>query len=108
MPWQKGPVALEYAITGLGPVLVRISNFEALKAVLVSALRLTETAQEGSFHLFEMCEGGNGVSVIVEHNLEMPEAQQGFGTVHHAAFRVKDTAELQKWIDWLNQIRLPN
>lgn len=107
-PWQKGPVPLEYAITGLGPLFVRISNFEALKAMLVSALRLKETAQEGDFHLFEMGEGGNGASVIVEHNRDLPDARQGYGTVHHAAFRVEDRKELEEWIEWLNQLRLPN
>lgn len=107
-PWQQGPVPLEFAITGLGPVFVRISNFEALKAMLVSALKFKETAKEGSFHLFETGEGGNGASVIVEQNSELPEARQGYGTVHHAAFRVEDTQELKEWIDWLNQIRLPN
>lgn len=107
-PWQKGPVLLEYAITGLGPVFVRISNFDALKAILVSALKFKETAKEGSFHLFEMGEGGNGASVIVEQNSELPEARQGFGTVHHAAFRVEDSKELEEWIAWLNQLRLPN
>ncbi len=107
-PWQKGPVPLEYAITGLGPVFVRIANFEALKAMLVSALKFTETAQEGSFHLFETGEGGNGASVIIEQNSALPEARQGFGTVHHAAFRVENTNELNEWIAWLNQLRLPN
>jgi glyoxalase family protein len=107
-PWQKGPVPLEYAITGLGPVHVRISNLEALKAILVSALKFKEAAQEGAFHLFEMGEGGNGASVIVEQNSELSEARQGFGTVHHAAFRVNDTKELEEWIAWLNQLRLPN
>src|SRR6476469_3228781 len=107
-PWQQGPVPLEYAITGLGPVYVRISNFAALKAMLVSALQFKETAQEGSFHLFETGEGGNGASVIVEQNSELPDARQGFGTVHHAAFRVEGTRELEEWIAWLNQLRLPN
>lgn len=107
-PWQKGPVPLEYAVTGLGPVCVRISNFNALKAVLVSALKFKETAQEGVFHLFETGEGGNGASVIVEEDMELPNARQGFGTVHHAAFRVEDKEELQEWIEWLNQLRLPN
>ena len=97
-PWQKGPVPLEHAITGLGPVFVRISNFPALKAMLQSALLFKETAQEGSFHLFEMGEGGNGASVIVEENKELPEARQGYGTVHHAAFRVEDRTELEEWI----------
>jgi glyoxalase family protein len=107
-PWQKGPVPLEHAITGLGLVFVRIANFEALKAMLVSALKFTETAQEGPFYIFETGEGGNGASVIVEHNAELPEARQGFGTVHHAAFRVENTNELNEWIAWLNQLRLPN
>ena len=76
--------------------------------MLVSALKFKETAQEDSFHLFEMGEGGNGASVIVEHNAEMKEARQGYGTVHHAAFRVEDAMELNEWIAWLNQLRLPN
>lgn len=107
-PWQKGPVPLEYAITGLGPVHVRIANFDALKAMLVSALKFKETAQEGYFHLFEVGEGGNGASVIVEQNTTLPEARQGYGTVHHAAFRVENRKELEEWIEWLNQLRLPN
>jgi glyoxalase family protein len=107
-PWQAGPVPLEHAITGLGPVFVRISNFATLKSVLESALMFKETAQEESFHLFEMGQGGNGASVIVEHNTTLPEARQGFGTVHHAAFRVEDKKELEEWIGWLNQLRLPN
>ena len=108
IPWEKGPVPHEYAITGLGPLFVRISDFEALKAILEKVLLLKETAQEGSFHLFEMGEGGNGASVIVEQNTKMPEARQGFGTIHHAAFRVADANELNEWIAWLNKLRLPN
>jgi glyoxalase family protein len=107
-PWQEGPVPLEHAITGLGPVFVRISNFAALKAIFESVMLFKETAQEESFHLFEMGEGGNGASVIVEHNTTLSEARQGFGTVHHAAFRVEDRKELEEWITWLNQLRLPN
>ena len=107
-PWQKGPVPLEHAITGLGPVFVRLSNVEALKAMLVSALHFKEIAKEGFCHLFETGEGGNGASVIVEQNSTLPEARQGFGTIHHAAFRVEDSKELEEWIGWLNQLRLPN
>ena len=86
------------------------SNFNSaqLKAILEKVLLLKETAQEGSFHLFEMGEGGNGASVIVEQNTKMPEARQGFGTIHHAAFRVADANELNEWIAWLNKLRLPN
>jgi len=107
-PWQKGPVPLEYAITGLGPVFVRISDFDSLKEMLEKVLLFKETGQEGSFHLFEMGEGGNSASVIIEDNADLPQARQGFGTVHHAAFRVADRSVLNEWIERLNRIGLPS
>ncbi|PHD61907.1 ring-cleaving dioxygenase [Bacillus wiedmannii] len=107
-PWKNGPVPLEYAITGLGPVFIRISNFSFFKEVLEKVLLFKEIAQEGEFYLFEVNEGGNGASVIVEHNTVLPEAQQGFGTVHHAAFRVEDRAVLEEWIERIGSVGLPS
>ncbi|KZR57757.1 ring-cleaving dioxygenase [Pseudobacillus badius] len=107
VPWQKGPIPLEYAITGLGPVFVRISNYDYFKEMLERVLLFKEIAQEGDFHLFEVGEGGNGAQVIVEHNAVLPQAQQGFGTVHHAAFRVNDRAELEKWDEHIQGFSLP-
>src|SRR5699024_2019915 len=57
IPWQKGPIPLEHAITGLGPIFIRISNFDFLKEVLEKSLLFKEMAQEGAFHLFEVGEG---------------------------------------------------
>ena len=107
-PWQNGPVPLEYAITGLGPVFIRIANFSFFKEVLEKVLLFKEVAQEGEFYLFEVNEGGNGASVIVEHNTVLPEARQGFGTVHHAAFRVEDRAVLEEWIERISSVGLPS
>ena len=98
-PWQNGPVPLEYAITGLGPVHIRVAQFDNLKQVLETALLMREIDKQGSLHLFEMGEGGNGAQVIVEHNVLLPPGQQGYGTVHHAAFRVHDTDALKEWIN---------
>lgn len=106
-PWQKGPVPLEHAITGLGPVFIRIGDFDYFKEVLEKVLLFKETAQEGAFHLFEVGEGGNGASVIVQKNGSLPMAQQGFGTVHHVAFRVEDRTALESWIERMNRIGLP-
>ncbi|WP_299089971.1 ring-cleaving dioxygenase [uncultured Metabacillus sp.] len=97
-PWQKGPIPLEYAITGLGPIFIRIANFDYFKEMMEKVLQFNEMAQEGSFHLFEVGEGGNGAQVIVENNPVLPLAQQGFGTVHHVAFRVEDRKVLEEWI----------
>lgn len=103
-PWQDGPVPLEFAITGLGPIHIRIGQFDYLKEVLEKAMHMREIADEGSLHLFEMGEGGNGAQVIVEHNSDLPSGQQGFGTVHHAAFRVADRDALNEWIGHMQEI----
>ncbi len=102
-PWQKGPIPLEHAITGLGPIFVRIANFDYFKEMMEKVLLFKEIAQEGAFHLFEVGEGGNGAQVVVEHNAVLPQAVQGFGTVHHAAFRVEDRAVLDEWTERLPQ-----
>ncbi len=96
-PWKKGPIPLENAITGLGPVFIRIANFDYFKEMMEKVLQFKEIAKEGSFHLFEVGEGGNGAQVIVEQNILLPEGRQGFGTVHHVAFRVDDRAALDEW-----------
>lgn len=104
-PWQNGPVPLEFAITGLGPIHIRIAEFDRLKEVLEKAMLMREIDQAGSLHLFEMGQGGNGAQVIVEHNLLLPSGRQGFGTVHHVAFRVEDTAALNEWISRMQDLR---
>ena len=100
-PWQDGPIPLEYAITGLGPIFVRVANFTYFKEMLEKVMLFTEIAAEGDFHLFEGGEGGNGAQIIVEYNTILPVARQGFGTVHHAAFRVADRAVLDEWTERL-------
>ena len=106
-PWKKGPVPLVHAITGLGPLFIRIANFDNFKEVLEKVFLFREIAQEGSFRLFEVGEGGNGATVIVEHNAVLPEARQGFGTVHHAAFRVEDRSALEEWIERMDSFGFP-
>ena len=101
--WEKGPIPLEYAITGLGPIFIRIANFDYFKEMLEKVMQFKEIAQEGSYHLFEVGEGGNGASVIVEHNAVLPPSRQGYGTVHHVAFRVENREVLNEWIDRLGQ-----
>lgn len=107
-PWQNGPIPLEFAITGLGPIFIRIANFDHFKEMIEKVLLFKEIAQEESFHLFEVGEGGNGAQVIVEHNKDLPQARQGFGTVHHAAFRVEDRTVLEEWIQRMKSFGLPS
>ncbi|MCU9612868.1 ring-cleaving dioxygenase [Caldibacillus lycopersici] len=105
-PWEKGPIPLEYAITGLGPVVVRVAYFDYFKEVMEKVLLFKETAREGQLHLFEVGDGGNGGSVIIEHNVILPQGRQGFGTIHHAAFRVNDRSVLDEWEERMHSFGL--
>ncbi|WP_078380495.1 ring-cleaving dioxygenase [Sutcliffiella halmapala] len=96
-PWKNGPIPLEYAITGLGPIFIRVANFDFFKEVLEKALLFKQIEQEGATYLFEVGEGGNGAQIVVEHNSVLPQAVQGYGTVHHAAFRVADRSVIEEW-----------
>lgn len=107
IPWQKGPVPNEFGIRGLGPIFVRIADFAFYRQVLETVLGFRHVAVEGDVHLFEVGEGGNGGRMIVEHNTSLDQAQQGFGSVHHMAFRVKDRKELEEWIEHMGSYRFP-
>ncbi|WP_202623305.1 VOC family protein [Alkalibacterium sp. MB6] len=107
-PWKDGPIPLEYAITGLGPIVFTYSNFEYIKAVLEQVYEFNEIDSEGDVHLFEMGEGGNGAQVIVEYNTVLPPHKQGFGTVHHVAFRVDDKQDLDNWTQRYQTFNLAN
>lgn len=107
-PWGKGPVPLEHAIRGLGPVLLVAHPSNALRSVLQSVFNMREFEIGGRRHRFEMGSGGNGGSILVEDNPDLPESIQGYGTVHHLALRVADVRELEAWMDRLNQFQMMN
>ncbi|CAM3680698.1 ring-cleaving dioxygenase [Erysipelothrix urinaevulpis] len=107
-PWYKGPVPNEFAIIGLGPVFLTVQSLSLMDTALTSLLHMTKISQEDDFHLYEMHTGGNGAEVIVEEKTDAPQAQQGYGGVHHVAFRVNDLEELYWWQDHFDTKNLRN
>ncbi len=103
IPWKKGPVPDDYAIIGLGPIFLRISNVEYVNKVLTEYLDMKHLKNENKYMLYQMGIGGNGASVIVEKS-DLPRGRQGFGAVHHVAFRIEDRTELNNWIKKLDKI----
>lgn len=109
IPWIKGPVPNEYAIYGLGPIFINVSNLEIMDALLTKVFLMSKTKTEGSYHLYEMDLGGNGGSVILNYNkIDKRPSYQGYGGVHHVAFRVANTDELNAWEKRLNSFGAPN
>lgn len=102
-PWYNGPVPNEFAIIGLGPIFLRVSNFNLMDVVLNKVMMMENVSTELNFHLYEMGDGGNGASVIVEDEPNLPTAFQGFGGVHHVAFR---SEELEDWAERLDLMNI--
>lgn len=108
VPWLKGPIPNEFGIYGLGPVYLRVNRFESMKNILEDIFSIKEVKNEGSLHLFEMGQGGNGASVIVEESLLLPPGTQGYGGVHHVAFRVENRKSLDEWASHLSKLGAPH
>jgi glyoxalase family protein len=104
-PWLKGPVPNEFAITGLGPIFFRVSDVERMKRILEEVMMMRFVSKEDQYTLFEMGEGGNGASVMLDFQPLLRQAYQGFGAVHHVAFRIEDKDHLEAWIDRLNSFK---
>lgn len=102
-PWHKGPIPDEFAIYGLGPVVLRVTKLDLMQSILENMFDFKKTKEEGNFHLFEVAEGGNGGSLIVEVNNELPRMRPGNGAIHHLALRVEDSDEIYEWIEAYNE-----
>ncbi|MDO9628798.1 MAG: VOC family protein [Acholeplasmataceae bacterium] len=108
IPWQKGPVPNEFGITGLGPIFFRVNNLELMNSVLTNQLFFDQISKENSYILYETGLGGNGAAVIVEYRPDLAVARQGYGGIHHVAFRVDEKTDLDDWISVLNKIGAPH
>lgn len=105
IPWQKGPVPLGFAIRGLGPIFFRVNRPELMESVLVNKLTFIKTDEEDHFTRYQTGLGGNGASVIVETRLDLPQARQGYGGIHHVAFGVDNENDINSWIQRLNELQ---
>lgn len=107
-PWQKGPVPNEFAITGLGPIFFTVYDSQLMGKILEEVFMMRKVKREDVHILYEMGEGGNGASVILVESDYQYRGVQGYGAVHHVAFRVDDKKELDKWIKRLNDFSARN
>lgn len=104
-PWLNGPVPVEYGITGLGPIFFRVKNIKNMSDVLEEIMGMHFVSKQDQYTLYEMGLGGNGAGVILDYQPLLPDAYQGFGGVHHVAFRVDDKSDIDAWIKHLNSYK---
>ncbi len=113
--WPTAPVARERAIRGLGPVLLHVRTLDPTARFLTEVMGMREAGTYEDpdkvgrpVHVFSMGPGGAAAEVHVLPRPELPRAQQGFGGVHHVAFRVADHAAQEAWLDHVRSRGVPN
>lgn len=106
IPWEKGPVPKEFAICGLGPIEITVSYFEDFKQLLIEVYEMKLIKAEKGIAVLEIGAGGNGGQVILKEDNKSPISYQGYGQVHHVAFRVKDHEALKQWVERYNQFKM--
>lgn len=107
-PWLRGPVPNDVAITGLGPLWLTVNDPPRMEKALSGVLGMRKGESEGALTKYEMGEGGNGAMVIVEFVEHGDIARQGYGSVHHVAFRTSDKDHLMSWVPVFNQALAPH
>lgn len=114
-PWDRSPVPAEFAILGLGPVQLTVSQPEFTMTVLTELMGFRKKGEYPSFVpgqpdivVFETGEGGTGAEIHVEERTDLEQEHLGRGGVHHVAFRVDNEEELRAWINRVRAVRFPN
>ena len=107
VPYENSPVPKAYQITGLGPMTLTVSDVKKMDNALVNVLGYQKVLEEKNQRLYEIAPGGNGARIIVEEKHGEPSVQ-GYGTVHHTAFKIKDLDILNQWTTKFNQLHAPN
>lgn len=105
-PYRHSPVPAEYAISGLGPSFVTVDYPEQLNKVLTEVMGFTKLDTEDGKTLYELHDSGHGAQIVTETSVVLPDQFQGFGTVHHMAFRTEDAESLNWWIKRIQGARL--
>lgn len=106
-PWADSKVPDQYQIIGLGPVFLHVSAVDDMDAILTQILGFKGTQDDSLTTEYTLPEGGHGATIYLTED-DAPAGYQGYGTVHHLAFRVKDRTALDAWIDYFSRLRVPH
>ncbi len=96
-PWELSPVPAEYAVYGLGPIELTVSNLYEFIEKIRELYDFKIKAKEEQAVLLEIDKGGNGTQLIVRLDADIPNAEEGIGEVHHLALRVDNREALKAW-----------
>lgn len=111
-PFKDGPVPIEYAIIGLGPVRISVFKKEKTDAALTKLLGFKRAGayeeNEKLLTVYHTGERGMDTEIHLESRPDLESQNLGAGGIHHVAFRVKDDAEMLEWVERISDAGYTN
>ena len=101
--WQDSPIPLEYQLRGFYGIRLSVLALESISPILTEVLGYDEVGVEEELTRF-MVPSTHGQVVDVEEVYDAPRAIQGHGSIHHVAFRAKDSEEREAFRVLLSQL----
>ncbi|TVR59006.1 MAG: ring-cleaving dioxygenase [Spirochaetaceae bacterium] len=90
-PWTGSPVAAENQVRSLAGIRITVGDIEPVSRFLSAALGFRETSEHDGFRRFVVGDGAAGQRIDITVDPDAPRGTQGVGTVHHVAWRTRDS-----------------
>jgi glyoxalase family protein len=105
--WAKSPVPEEFQIRGLGPITLSVPDITVTDNVLTQVMGMKPAARFADTFVYRMDGAGPVAELHVRVEPNLPQAQQGAGSVHHVAFNIP-MVDYEAWANRLKTMRVPN
>jgi glyoxalase family protein len=93
VPWEDSPVPPEHQLRGMHAVRLWERQLAPTDTVLTTLMGFTLLGTEDGWHRYGAEGGGSGKLIEIKELPEERRGQWGTGSVHHVAWRVKDSEE---------------
>jgi glyoxalase family protein len=93
VPWEDSPVPTEYQLRGMHSVRLWERKLAHTEAILTQRMGFAFLGTENGWHRYSVERGGSGKLIEIKELPEERRGQWGTGSVHHVAWRVKDSEE---------------
>ena len=93
VPWENSPVPQECQLRGMHAVRLWERKLAHTQAILTQRMGFSLIGIEDGWHRYGVEGGGSGKLIEIKELSEERRGQWGTGSVHHVAWRVKDSQE---------------
>ena len=101
VPWEQSTVPSDYQLRGMHAVRLWERQLAPTEIVLTELMGLVRVGEENAWQRYGVEGGSSGKWIEIKVLPEEQRGEWGIGTVHHVAWRVKDSAEQMELRDLL-------